>query len=194
MKLASIPVRSGLALLVIAVLLAIFRPWVVAPLDGEGKPSLGPQRFDAEAFAARVWDERLPSHIAAAVSLAQASSAPAFLKGEGVVVSVDTSSRVGVAMVDIDPQDGEADVTLSLGPVVTGSALRDALGLAFADFDTQVQYANVSANLNRRAIAASPLLAAPQALEGKRVSFVGAGTTSAGGGVRLTPVRLAVLP
>ena len=105
-----------------------------------------------------------------------------------------STSRVGFALVDVDPQDGKAEVTLALGPVIVGSDLRDALGLAFADFDTQVDYANVGSDLNRRALAASPLLAEPQALEGKRIAFVGAGAKTAKGDVRVTPVRVTLLP
>jgi len=194
-KLALTPARWGALIAVLAVvLLVVFRPWVTTPLDADGKAIVGPQAFDAATFVGKVWSDQLPAKLDAAVPVAQAGSTAAFVKGEGLVMKVDTTSRVGFALVDVDLPDGKADVTLALGPVIVGSDLRDALGLAFADFDTQVDYANVGADLNRRALAASPLLAEPQALEGKRITFIGAGAKTGKGDVRVTPVRLTLLP
>lgn len=200
MKLAQVTTRltparwGGLIAVLAVVLLALFRPWVTTPLDDQGKAIVGPQAFDAATFVGKAWSEQLPGKLDAAAPVGQAASTPAFLKGEGLVMKVDTTSRVGFALVDLDPPDGEADVALALGPVITGSDLRDALGLAFADFDTQVDYANVGSDLNRRALAGLPLLSDPSALEGKRIAFVGAGARTAGGEVRITPVRLTLLP
>jgi predicted lipoprotein len=184
----------AIAGVVVVALLAVTRPWVVRPLDAQGKAIVGPAQFDPEAYTRKLWDGSLASRSDGAVAISQATAAAKFLKGEGVVMAIDTKSRVGVASVDIDPQDGKADVLLQIGPVIAGSALRDAFGLNFDDFDTQVDYANVSGSLNKRALKAIPLLSDPQALRGKRISFVGAGQTAPDGQVRVVPVRLALLP
>lgn len=182
------------ALVILLALLAATRPWVVKPLDSTGRAIVGPVAFDPESFVAKVWSEQLPAKLSAAEPVEQAGDAAIFLKGEGVVMAVDTSSRVGVAQVDLDPQDGRADVDLQLGPVVTGSALRDALALRFADFDTQVDYANVGAALNRKALAGVPLLGEPSALKGRKITFAGAGAKAPTGRVRLLPVQVALTP
>jgi len=187
--------QLGLIVTGVAVLLlAATRPWVVKPLDAEGHAIVGPVAFDAEAFARKAWTEQLPAKADAAAELSAAGPVAKLLKGQGIVTSVDTKSRVGIALVDVDPQDGKADVALQVGPVVTGAPVRDALGLQFADFDTQVDYANVGKSLNRQAMAATPVLADPKALEGKHIAFVGAGSTTPQGQVRMVPVRLTVLP
>ena len=175
-------------------LILVTRPWVVRPLDAEGRAAVGPVQFDPDTAVAEAWAARLPQRVAAATDARQAGPSAAFLKGEGQVIRVDTSSRVGVALVDLDPQDGEPDVALQVGPVITGTALRDALGLGFGDFETQIDFANVGNALNRKALQELPLLSDPQALEGRRVSFVGAGAATTHGPVRIVPVRLTLLP
>ena len=50
------------------------------------------------------------------------------VKGEGRVLSADTRSRVGVLFVDVAPFDRRADVSIQIGPVLRGTALRDATG------------------------------------------------------------------
>lgn len=189
------PSRLGLvAALVVVGLMAATRPWVVRPLDADGKAIVGPAKFDAEADAGTLWATRVAAGAADAVDVAKAGPAPAFLKGEGRVTAVDTSSRVGVASVDIDPRDGKADVALQVGPVIQGGMLRDALGLTFADFDTQVDYTNIGASLNKRAIREIPLLADPRALQGRRIRFVGVGAVAPDGRVRIVPVQVTLLP
>lgn len=183
-----------IAAVVVVAGVAATRPWVVRPLDADGKAIVGPAKSDAKADADKLWATEVAAGIAAAQDVAKAGPTASFLKGEGIVTTADTSSRIGVALVDLDPQDGKADVALQVGPVIPGGALRDALGLTFADFDTQVDYANIGASLNRKAIAQNPLLADPQALKGKRVRFVGAGAAGPDGQVKIVPVQVALLP
>ena len=175
-------------------LIAATRPWVVRPLDEQGRAATGPVSFDPETVVAKAWADELPKRAAAAMDAAQAGPSATFLKGQGLVTKVETSSRVGLALVDLDPQDGAPDVALQVGPVITGTALRDALGLGFGDFETQIEFANVGAALNKRAVGSVPLLANPGALQGRRVAFVGAGAAAAQGPVRVVPVRLELLP
>jgi predicted lipoprotein len=114
------------------------------------------------------------------------ANGPVYLavKGEGRVISVDTRSKVGLAMVDVAPFDGKPDVTIQVGPVLRGTSLRDATGLVrFSDFVNQLQFADVGNELNERVLK-TVLAPAPLAtLAGKSISFAG----TAGGEVNSTP-------
>jgi predicted lipoprotein len=93
------------------------------------------------------------------------------VKGEGVVVEANLTSRARKAMLDTDG-DGAADLTLQLGPVVKGSSLRDVAPFyRFGDFRDQIEFAKLARALNDRASAA---LVVPEGeLAGKTVSFSG---------------------
>ncbi len=74
------------------------------------------------------------------------------VKGSGRALSLDTSSRNGLLMVDIAPFDGKPDISIQIGPVLRGTALRDATGLIrFTDFANQLQFADIANELNNRA-------------------------------------------
>jgi predicted lipoprotein len=93
------------------------------------------------------------------------------VKGEGVVVEANLTSRARKAMVDVDG-DGAADLTLQLGPVIKGSSLRDVAPFyRFGDFRDQIEFAKLARALNDRASAG---LVVPEGdITGKRVSFAG---------------------
>lgn len=94
------------------------------------------------------------------------------VKGEGVVISAKLQSRARKAELDTDG-DGKADVTLQLGPVITGTALRDAAPFYdFNDFRDQIQFAKLGRAVNDRASAA---LVVPEGeLTGRKLAFDGA--------------------
>jgi len=138
--------------------LTVDRPWTVRPI---GAPATsGP--FDAVQYVDAIWTSRVvPAIEANAVPLARAreiASAPGASRGvavafDGIVVSLDTSSRVGVALVDADPIDGRPDAAVQIGPVLRGTALRDALAFVrFSDFTNQMQFAAVANALNARVL------------------------------------------
>jgi predicted lipoprotein len=53
--------------------------------------------------------------------------------------------------VDLAPPDGKADVTINTGPVILGTALRDAVGfIKFGDFTNQIDYAQVSTEMKNQ--------------------------------------------
>ena len=165
------------------------------PLDETGGAGSPTERFDAERYVQSIWAPKvLQGGVAGARDVDLAASAPAFFKGSGKVMKVDTASRAGVALVDLAPGDGKADVALQVGPVTRGTALRDALGLGFSDFDSQIDYANVAGKLNERAVAGLASLKEPAALEGKTVSFAGAGAVNVDGLLDLLPVTLEIAP
>jgi predicted lipoprotein len=84
------------------------------------------------------------------------------VKAEARVVAINTRSRKGTLSIDVDPYDGEADATIWIGPIITSYSIRDSLDfISFTtgttgassvnyQFDTQVQFAELSNSLNRR--------------------------------------------
>ena len=114
------------------------------------------------------------------------------VKGKGKVVAEDRASKAAVAEIDLDG-DGTADAILQLGPVVKGSALRDATPLYdFSAFRDQIEYARLGRALNDRAVSTIP---ADSALAGKTVEFLGATVLrSAGEKPLVTPVSVEVVP
>ena len=49
-------------------------------------------------------------------------------------------------------------ITIATGPVITGSALRDAAGITFGEFTNQIDYQNVGTARNRAAGMSAPQL------------------------------------
>lgn len=115
------------------------------------------------------------------------------ITGQGVVVSEDRKSRAGKLVLDVTG-DGQGDLTLQLGPVVKGTALRDlAPFYDFTAFRDQIQFAQLGRALNDHAAAA---LKVPEGdLTGRTVSFAGAFAIHGAKDVILvTPTTLTVAP
>jgi len=112
-------------------------------------------------------------------------------RGEGRILELDRSSRVGLAALDLSPFDGEADVYLAIGPVLRGNALRDAVGfIVFNDFTNQVEFASVSSAL-KDYIAANVLEPSNiDSLVGETVRFMGAFTFEELDEIVIMPVML----
>lgn len=93
------------------------------------------------------------------------------VRGEGSIVEakLDTSART--LLVDTDA-DGTGDVTVQLGPVIRGTALRDVAPFyKFDDFRDQIEFAKLARAINDRI---KPGLQVPEGdLAGASVSFLG---------------------
>jgi predicted lipoprotein len=113
-------------------------------------------------------------------------------QGQGVVTGVDTTARAGRLTIAAPLAGGQArDIQIQIGPVVSGSTLRDSLPfVTFNDFSNQIAFAEVGGAMSRRAIAQARPVA--QGLKvGDRVTFVGAFALSkAGDPILLTPILL----
>jgi predicted lipoprotein len=94
------------------------------------------------------------------------------VRGEGRVISANLESRARVAALDTDG-DGTPDLTLQLGPVIKGTALRDlAPFYRFGDFRDQIEFAQLARALNDRL---SSTLTIPDGdLTGQTIAFTGA--------------------
>jgi predicted lipoprotein len=96
------------------------------------------------------------------------------VRGTGKVVSVNTESRAGTAVVAVDTAAGPQEVTLQLGPVVKGTAVRDSLPFfSFGTVTNQIEFAQAARALNDRA-QTDVRPAVPAVKPGARVEFLGA--------------------
>lgn len=111
------------------------------------------------------------------------------LRGTGTVLEEDRSSQAGVLRLDLDG-DGAPDAVLQIGPVVRGTALRDATPLYdFSNFRDQIEFARLGRALNDKALA--ELALQEGSLTGRRISFLGAASLrSAGDPLQILPVAI----
>ncbi|MCO6409448.1 DUF2291 family protein [Hoeflea alexandrii] len=111
----------------------------------------------------------------------------------GRIVSAKLDTRARVAELDIDG-DGSADVTVQLGPVIRGNALRDiAPFYNFDDFRDQIEFAKLGRALNDQV---SAMVQLPEGdLVGRRMAFTGVTPLKkADEAVLVTPISVDVLP
>lgn len=130
-------------------------------------------KFDAEGYVTRMWDSRiLPSMRERAVDLrtlmeavrsnektagekygyravAEQNPYNFSVTGRVKILSANVKSRNGRAEADVEPFDGQPDITLQLGPIYKGTALRDCLDfVSFDDFKNQVEFAKLATQLS----------------------------------------------
>ncbi len=176
---------------------AACKPWTVRPIEDTTRSvAADSSRFDAAAYAESIWVTRVVADarstaielVAGAAAAAPAGTA-ALVRGTGTVVRVDTQSRVGLALVDLAPGDGRPDVALQIGPVLRGTALRDAMPfIRFGDFANQLEFADVSNALNDRVLRSVVGGLDVASLEGRALSFWGAMKADGAGPARLPEV------
>ena len=182
---------------------AACKPWTVKPIDNTAAgAAAAPARFDAAAYVESVWATRVePAARASAVELSAeflARGEPAgstiLVRGTGLVSAADTRSRVGLALVDLVPADGRPDVALQIGPVLRGTAVRDALPfIHFGDFANQLEFADVANALNARVLHSVLATVDVAALKGRPVTFWGAMKIDGAAGERLPEVVPVIL-
>ncbi|MBS4431786.1 DUF2291 domain-containing protein [Pectobacterium punjabense] len=158
----------------------------VVDLDENGKPIIpvdptstpGYSTMTPENIATALWQPTLlPAAQQQALSWDDVKKMQAALEGtarkavyarlQGTVSGIDRESREGKLTLDVK---GDA-VTLQLGPIVKGNAIRDAAGfIRFDDFKNQVQFAQLARALNSKAIASLPELNA--SVQGKTANVL----------------------
>ncbi len=216
-QLVSVYVVLVIGLLTSACTLATVRP--LDPITGKAIIGNESEQFNASNLAGQMWDSQMIPTLqksATAIntvleSLRQNVTTGSekyghrpgkeqpysfMVTGTGTVLTVNTASRAGLAPLDIT-DDGKADLTLAVGPVIRGTALRDAAPfIDFNQFTNQMEYAAVSNELNALVnIKVLTPLGDLHSLEGKTVTFFGAftiGATLDADKVVVTPAILTV--
>jgi predicted lipoprotein len=198
---------AALCLAVIAHGITVVPDSEVANTDLNGNPL-----FRAKSYVASIWETRVLAYLrdksndAAAVLAAlsaepdQAAKRYGFrarssdgpwnfaVHGEGRITAADTKLRHATVTVDVAGHPA----VLQIGPVIFGTALRD--GLPFVSFDqvaNQIQFAQISRELNDRASAAARAgLDVGALLPGRRVRFTGMMTAVTPPQVTVVDLRL----
>jgi predicted lipoprotein len=193
--------RAIVALAIVAGALASLRPWTVVPIQ-----STPAGTFDPNGYVRSIWESRvLPTADRTAVEFQTFTQGmvgavgtdgrtvrAVFVKGTARIAEVDRRSRVGLARLQpLRATDRQA--VIQIGPVLRGTALRDALDfIRFTDFVNQLEFASVASALNERVISHVLDVLDIDALAGREVTFVGAAPSSAASTLEIVPVRLQV--
>jgi predicted lipoprotein len=193
----SVGILAVLAAAAGACRVATVRPIEETSASGSGTvPASG--RFDPVAFVDSIWSSEVLRSLDEAQDVGTIDGPPggrpraAVVRGAGRVLSVDTRSRSGTATVELDGRPGST-VLLQVGPVLTGTAVRDAIpALGFDRFVNQIQHADVGNELNARVEREVLQGLDRAALRGRRVRFAGMAVLEEGRPPTVTPVRLEV--
>ncbi|HUW42401.1 MAG TPA: DUF2291 domain-containing protein [Rectinemataceae bacterium] len=95
----------------------------------------------------------------------------------GTVTAVDTQSQTGSITVSVPYKGGTLPVSVLIGPIILGTALRDAVGfITFEQFTNQIQFGGVSDSLNDRVMKDVVSKLDLKTILGKKVSVDGAFT------------------
>jgi predicted lipoprotein len=202
---------------ILAILLTLKPPFVIRPLTDRVGAGVGSQTGQSAAskFVDPIWTSKvLPTiqekaqDIAKILPEIRADPETAgqkygrreatnpynyMVKGTGKVTEIHNESQAGTATVEIPGLNEK--VSLQIGPVVRGTALRDATGIvSFNQFSNQLDYADVSKEMNLRALKEAFANLDPVSLAGKTVTFFGAFTFDphSKSPILITPVKIAL--
>ena len=164
-----------LVLVLLAIILILKPPFIIRPLADRAGTGTGSQAVQnaAAKFVDPIWSSKvLPifeekaQDIVQVVPEIRADPEAAgqkygrreatnpynyMVKGTGKVTEIKSESQAGTAIVEIPGLNEK--IALQIGPVVRGTALRDATGLvSFNQFTNQLDYADVSKEMNSRAL------------------------------------------
>lgn len=172
------------------------------------------QGFDVVGYVDSIWEsEYLPTYENEAVDIVELlaaldddeeeaietyghrSGTGAFsfmVRGEARILTFDDSSSARVLRLDLPPYDDDAEVSLAIGPVIRGNAVRDAVGfIQFNQFTNQMDFASVYRELNDRV--KEEILSQyefDESFEGRTFSFRGAFTYDDPDNIVIVPVFL----
>lgn len=189
-----VKILAKLWLLAQCLVLCGCKPWTIVPIGAASGTQASSQ--DPAAFVDSIWSTKLvPAIVASAIdapTLLEAMSASIGdaerkygrnvngdtwyfnVKGEGTVLAVDTSSRNGLLEIRVFERSRGSDVSIQVGPIFRGSALRDSTGLiTFNSFVNQLQFADVADKLNNKANQTVLSSLDAKRLIGRRVKFAG---------------------
>lgn len=152
-------------------------------------PTVSEKAVDAATLLPAI--EKDPAAAGTTYGIASNSGgAPTYLvKGSGKVVKVDTSDPHGPVTVDLG---NGLKVQIATGPVITGTAIRDAMGIGFGEFANQIAFQNVGTALNKKSKTEVIAKLDLKSLEGKTLAFEGVFSASSVDQVLVIPTKLTV--
>ncbi len=167
--------RCALVIITFCLFIPVLNGCVVvrhSDLEAEG-PAGDQLKYSAEAYREENWDKVVKNitdrssdavEVLSAVKndadtagekygrrAQQAGSAWNFgITGSAKILEVNTELKAGTVLLDLEPYDGEADLTMQVGPVFRTNTLRDFTDfIKFDDFSNQVEYANLTGAFNK---------------------------------------------
>jgi predicted lipoprotein len=199
--------------ILLAILIILKPPFVIRPLPGRAQVGSQPAQSAAAKFVDPIWTTKVlptiqekaqdiskilpeiradPNGAGQKYGRREATNPYNYMvKGTGKVIEMHTESQAGTATIEI-PGLGEK-VALQIGPVVRGTALRDATGVvSFNQFTNQLDYADVSKEMNARALKAAFAKVEPNSIAGKTITFFGVFTFDphSKSPILVTPVKI----
>jgi predicted lipoprotein len=139
--------------------------------EGDNGKINGVQTFNAAGYVDSIWNANLKPSLSQAVEVSELlkeldtnaegvkaryghreGGRPYYvvIKGSGRIMAADTSSHTGTATVAIASNENK-QIAIQIGPVLRGTAIRDALPFISADrFANQIHFAEVANELNAR--------------------------------------------
>ncbi len=211
-----------LLLIILMMSLVACKPWTIVKNTNEDddesiKIYFASDDFDVDAYTRDIWENKLITYYddkkIEAATLLEAllsdenaagekygigsndtgSSWTFIIEGKGQVIEVDQESRAGVMLVDLQPYDGESDITIQIGPVIKGTTVRDTLDfIKLDDFSNQVQFASISKAFNALVVSEVVTDIDFKTLEGEEISFLGCFTHNSDDQVLATPIKMAI--
>lgn len=180
------------------------------------KEDAAAQKFSGTDFVGKLWDsELLPvvrdkafpiEEVIAAIEAGLDKAGPTYghrpaeegspwsfiVKGTAVIKEKNTTSRAGVALIEVPSPKGPIPVAIQIGPVIKGNSLRDAMPfINFQNFTNQLEFAEVGRAFNARML--TELKPAFDALAaGQSIAFTGTfSLNTPSDKILLTPVLIA---
>jgi len=175
-------------------ILTLLAACTVVPIDEEGNLIGVGEVFDAETLVDEIWEAQvIPAFQRNAVPIEQILSMlekdpqaarekfgrqaavggpfTFMAKGEGKVIELETS----LLQIDLPPYDGISEVAIKIGPVFTGTEVRDALDfIQFKDFRDVTQFFAVANELNKKVRSEVVVVIDKNGIVGKTIAFHGA--------------------
>ncbi|MGA5454925.1 DUF2291 family protein [Streptomyces umbrinus] len=175
--------------------------------DMQAKPRFDPAEYASKTYASKV-APAIEKNAVDIATLQKAIAASPEAAGERYghragtgpySYSVALTGMAGTARSGLMPVTveglGKARVSVQIGPVVSGTALRDAPGsITFGQFTNQVEYADAATALNtemKKKVLASFDAAGT---DGRKVTVIGAMTPLTGDVLTITPVKIEATP
>ncbi len=114
------------------------------------------------------------------------------VKGTATITQANVKSAAATVSIDTNGPDGNP-IEIQIGPVLKGTAVRDSMDfIKFEDFTNQLEFANISREMNNRIKATILASLKRENLVGAKIRYIGAFQWVEGKGVLITPVDLVV--
>ncbi len=154
-------------------------------------------RIEEEAVEAEVLFDTLNSNPASAIEkygyrIEVTAPYNFMVRGRAPITQANVKSAASTVSIDRSGPDGKP-VEIQIGPVLKGTAVRDSMDfIRFEDFTNQLEFANISREMNNHIKANVLSSLEREELVGTVIQYLGAFQWLEGKGILITPVDLKV--